>query len=67
VPGLVIRLNQPMGNDMEEAKLYILKILRNGMALMSSPMVEEALTLAREYGITAEELIKKAQEQAYNV
>jgi len=56
-----------MGNDMEEAKLYILKILRNGMALMSSPMVEEALTLAREYGITAEELIKKAQEQAYNV
>jgi 3-hydroxyisobutyrate dehydrogenase-like beta-hydroxyacid dehydrogenase len=52
---------------MEEAKLYILKILRNGMALMSSPMVEEALTLAREYGITAEELIKKAQEQAYNV
>jgi len=64
---VVIRLNQPMGNDMEEAKLYILKILRNGMALMSKPMVEEALTLAREYGITAEELIKKAQEQAYNV
>jgi len=64
---VVIRLNQPMGNDMEEAKLYILKILRNGMALMSKPMVEEALTLEREYGITAEELIKKAQEQAYNV
>ena len=52
---------------MEEAKLYILKILRNGMALMSSPMVEEALTLAKKYGITAEDLIQKAQEQAYNV
>lgn len=67
MPIVVIRLNQPTGNDMEEAKLYILKILRNRMALMSSPMVEEALTLAKEYGITAEELIKKAQEQAYNV
>jgi len=52
---------------MEEAKLYILKILRNRMALMSTPMVEQALTLAKEYGITAEELINAALEQAYNV
>ena len=67
MPTVGIRLNQPTGNDMEEAKLYILKILRNRMAIMSKPMVDEALTLAREYGITAEELIKEAQEQAYNV
>jgi hypothetical protein len=52
---------------MQEARLYILQVLRNGMAIMSQPMVEKALTLAREYGITAEDLIKEAQEQAYNV
>jgi len=52
---------------MEEAKVYILKILRNRIALMSKPMVDEALTLAKKYGITAEELINAALEQAYNV
>jgi hypothetical protein len=52
---------------MEEAKVYILKLMRNRMALMSKPMVDEALTLARQYGITAEELINKALEEARNV
>ena len=67
MPIVVIRLNQPMGNDVEEAKLYILKVLRNRMALMSQPMVEKALTLAKEHDITVEQLIKEAREIAQSV
>jgi len=56
-----------MGNDMEEAKLYILQVLRNRMALISQPMAEKALTLAKEHDITVEQLIKEAREIAQNV
>ena len=52
---------------MQDARLYILQVLRNRLALMSQPMVEKALTLAKEHGITVEQLIKEAREIARNV
>jgi hypothetical protein len=67
VPIVVIRLNQPMVKTMQDARLYILQVLRNRLALMSQPMVEKALTLAKEHGITVEQLIKEAREIAQNV
>ena len=47
---------------MQDSRLYILQVLRNRMALMSQPMVEKALKLAKEHDITVEQLIKEAQE-----
>jgi transcriptional regulator with XRE-family HTH domain len=47
---------------MQDARLYILQVLRNRMALKNQPMVEKALKLAMIYDITVEELIKEAQE-----
>ena len=47
---------------MQDARLYILQVLRNRMALKNQPMVEKALKLAKEHDITVEQLIKEAQE-----
>ena len=52
---------------MQDARLYILQVLRNRLALMSQPMVEKALTLAKEHDITVEQLIKEAREIAQSV
>ena len=52
---------------MQDARLYILQVLRNRLALMSQPMVEKALTLAKEHDISVEQLIKEAREIAQSV
>lgn len=43
----------------EEAIIKILKVLNSRMAVMSKPMRDEALTLAEEYGINANDLIEQ--------
>jgi hypothetical protein len=48
----------------EEAARRVLYALRNPLALMSVPDREEALTLAREHGLTAEDLIQAAHKRA---
>jgi hypothetical protein len=51
----------------EEAILFILKILKSTMAIMSKPTRDQALDLAKQHNVTVEELLNKAQEIAYKI
>lgn len=53
-------------SDREQAARRILYALRNALVLMSVPMREEAIALARQYNITAEELLEVATHRARN-
>ena len=53
--------------DKEQAIVKILKVLNSRMAVMSKPMRDEALTLAREYCISAGELINEWEKIAQRV
>jgi hypothetical protein len=51
----------------EEATLFILKVLKSTMAIMSKPTKDQALDLAKQHNVTVEELLNKAQEIAYKI
>ena len=54
-------------SDKEKAMLKILKVLKSMMGITVRANREEALTLAREHGITVEDLIDMAHQIAMRV
>lgn len=53
--------------DKEKAMLKILKVLKSPMVAACKPMRDDALTLAKEHGITVEDLIHMAHQIAMRV
>lgn len=53
--------------DKEKAMIKILKVLKSMMGVTVKSYREEALTLAREHGITVEDLIDMAHQIAMSV
>lgn len=53
--------------DKEKAMLKILKVLKSPMVAACKPMRDDALTLAKEYGITVEDLIDTAHQIAMRI
>ena len=53
--------------DKEKAMLKILKVLKNAMLVVNKHNRDEALTLAKEYGITVEDLIDTAHQIAMSI
>jgi len=51
----------------DEAIIKVLRVLRSQSAAVNKPNREEALTLAEEHGITAEELIDAWVEICRNI
>lgn len=51
----------------EEATLFILKVLKSTIAIMSKPTKDQAFDLAKQHNITVEDLLDKAQEIAYKI
>ena len=51
----------------EQAIVKILKVLKNAMMVMCKPNREEALTLAKEHGITVEDLFDMAHQMVMNI
>jgi hypothetical protein len=51
----------------EEATLFIIKVLKSNIAIMSKPTKEQAFDLAKQHNITVEDLLDKAQEIAYKI
>ncbi len=54
-------------SDKEKAMLKILKVLKSMMGITVRANREEALTLAKEHGITVEDLIDTAHQIAMRV
>lgn len=50
-----------------EAVDKVLRVLTNRMAMMSDPMRKEARILCFEYQLTADDLLKRAEELAKNI
>ena len=53
--------------DKEKAMVKILKVLKSPMVAACKPMRDDALTLAKEHGITVEDLIDMAHQIAMRV
>ena len=53
--------------DKENAMLKIMKVLKSPMVAACKPMRDDALTLAKEHGITVEDLIDMAHQIAMSV
>lgn len=53
--------------DKENAMLKIMKVLKSPMVAACKPMRDDALTLAKEHGITVEDLINMAHQIAMRV
>jgi hypothetical protein len=53
--------------DKEKAMLKIIRLLKSPMIVTCKPMKEDALTLAKEHGITVEDLIDMAYEIAMRI
>lgn len=53
--------------DKDKVMLKILRVLRNNMGVMNRANREEAFTLAREHGITVEDLIDFAHRIASEI
>lgn len=53
--------------DKEKAMIKILKVVRSHMGVVNKFNREEALTLAKEHGITVEDLIDMAHQIAMSV
>ena len=53
--------------DKEKAMLKIMKVLKSPMVAACKPMRDDALTLAKEHGITVEDLIDMAHQIAMSV
>lgn len=53
--------------DKEKAMIKILKILRSNMAVINKFNREEALTLAKEHGITVEDLFDMAHQMVMSI
>ena len=51
----------------EEAILKILKVLKNAMLVVNKHNRDEALTLAKEHGITAKDLIEVWSDMAMRI
>jgi hypothetical protein len=54
-------------SDKEKAMIKILKVLKSMMGVTVKSYREEALTLAKEHGITVEDLIDMAHQIAMSV
>ena len=54
-------------SDKEKAMIKILKVLKSMMGITVRANREEALTLAKEHGITVEDLIDTAHQIAMRV
>jgi hypothetical protein len=54
-------------SDKEKAMIKILKVLKSMMGVTVKSHREEALTLAKEHGITVEDLIDMAHQIAMSV
>lgn len=48
--------------DKQQAMLKIIKVLKSPMVAACKPMRDDALTLAKEHGITVEDLIDMAHQ-----
>lgn len=53
-------------SERERAVVHVLIMLRNPIMLVTRPERENALALARQYNITAEELLEVATRRARN-
>ena len=53
--------------DKQQAMLKIIKVLKSPMVASCKPMREDALTLAKEHGITVEDLIDMAHQIAMSI
>ena len=53
--------------DKEKAMLKIMKVLKSPMVAACKPMRDDALTLAKEHGITVEDLINMANQIAMSI
>lgn len=51
----------------EEAIVFILKVLKSPISMMSKPTSDQAFGLAKEYDISATELLEKCRDLAWKV